>query len=132
MVELARKNWPRGVQSYKRGKVLYWQGDPVESLFVIEGGAVKISSISTEGRIYAHGILGPGRLLGATDYFLDAIHETTAEVINKSSLWAIPANGFQRLLDREPVFSTTVMQELAREAKVHLSKARELSFLDVQ
>jgi 5-methyltetrahydrofolate--homocysteine methyltransferase len=132
MVELARKNWPGGAQACKRGKVLYWQGDPVESLFVIEGGAVKISSISAEGRIYAHGILGPGRLLGATDYFLDAIHETTAEVINRSSLWVVPANEFQRLLDREPVFSATVMQELAREAKVHLSKARELSFLGVQ
>lgn len=132
MVELAKKNWPRRAQPHGRGKVLYWQGDPVESLFVVESGAVKISSVSAGGRIYAHGILGPGRLLGATDYFLDAIHETTAEVISESALLAIPPAEFQRFVDSDPEFSAEVMQELAREAKVHLARARELSFLDVQ
>lgn len=132
LVDLAGKRWPNLDKPFSRGKVLYWQGDPVEQLFIIRSGAVKVCSISTAGQICAHGILGPGSLLGATDYFMDGIHETTAEVVENSSLIALPPAQFQHHVDRDPSFSAAVLCELAREAKVHLSKARELSFLDVQ
>lgn len=71
LVEMALENWFQRVRPYKRGDVLYWQGDPVENLFAIQQGAVRVSSVSTAGRIYSHGILGPGHLLGATGCFLD-------------------------------------------------------------
>ena len=132
LADLARKRWPGRIRSCKRGSVLYWQGDPVEGLIVICSGAVKISSISGRGRIYAHGILGSGRLLGAADYFLDGIHETTAEVVEKSLLITIFLPEFQSLIDHDSGFSAAVMHELAREAKVHLERAQGLSFLDVQ
>lgn len=101
-------------------------------MYVIQKGAVKISSISSSGKIYSHGILGAGHLLGATDYFLDNIHETTAEVIDKTSMVVIPLQEFQTLLARDSNFSACVMRELAKEAKVHFSKAQDLSFLDAQ
>lgn len=99
---------------------------------MIRSGAVRISSVSSGGKIYAHGILGAGRLLGAADYFLDGIHETTAEVIEESRLFTIPTAELQHLVDGDPLFSAVVMHELALESKVHLSRAQELSFLDVQ
>lgn len=130
--DLASTLWPKRTRPYKRGNVLYWQGDPVENLYVVQNGAVKISSISSSGKIYSHGILGAGHLLGATDYFLDGIHETTAEVVDKSSLIIISLAEFQNLVEHDPYFSASVMRELAKEAKVHFSKAQDLSFLDAQ
>ena len=56
---------PERACAYPRGSILYWQGDPVERLFVIQKGAVKISSVSSAGKIYSLGILGAGHLLGA-------------------------------------------------------------------
>ena len=132
LLTIALQQWFERVRQYKRGNVLYWQGDPVENLFVVQKGAVKISSISSSGKIYSHGILGAGHLLGATDYFLDSIHETTAEVIDKTSLVVIPLSEFQSLIERDSDFSAIVMRELAKEAKVHFSKAQDLSFLDAQ
>ncbi len=133
LVGLALENQTPPVCSYKRGKVLYWQGDPVENLYVIDKGAVKISSISGTGRIYSHGILGTGHLIGATDYFLDGIHETTAEICTEQTrLFTFTVKQFQNLINGNPNFSAIVMRELAKEAKVHLCKAQELSFLDVQ
>ncbi len=132
LLGLVLRQWPERVRSYKRGNVLYWQGDPVENLYVVQNGAVKISSISSSGKIYSHGILGAGHLLGATDYFLDSIHETTAEVVDKTLLVVVPLSEFQHLIARDRNFSTYVMRELAKEAKVHFSKAQDLSFLDAQ
>jgi hypothetical protein len=33
-------NMPEQARPYQRGKVLYWQGDPVENLFVVQKGAL--------------------------------------------------------------------------------------------
>ncbi|HOG47569.1 MAG TPA: cobalamin-dependent protein [Anaerolineae bacterium] len=132
LIDAALEHWPQRVRPYQRGNVLYWQGDPVENLFVIQEGAVKVSSVSSAGKICSHGILGAGRLLGATDYFLDGIHEATAEVIDRALLIAIPPSDFQGLIARDPGFSAAVMRQLAREARVHFSRAQELSFLDAQ
>lgn len=132
LINLALQHWPTQARPYRRGKVLYWQGDPVEHLFVIQKGAVKISSLSTEGKIYSHGILGSGHLLGAADYFLDGIHETTAEVVDHSVLIVIPLAEFQDMIAKDTGFSALVMRELAKESKVHFSKAQDLSFLDAQ
>lgn len=132
LINAATKYWPERIRSYKKGNILYWQGDPVENLFVIRQGAVKISSLSGAGKINSHGILGAGHLLGATDYFLDGVHETTAEVIDATVLVVVPLSDFQHLIARDLEFSSIVMHELAREAQVHFSRANELSFLDAQ
>ena len=124
--------WPDRKRFFKRGAFLYWQGDPVEHLYTIQKGAVKISSVSLDGNIYSHGILGSGHLLGATDYFLDSIHETTAEIIEEAHLIAIPIEEFQSAVSQNPAFSSIVMRELARKTRLHSSKAQELSFLDAQ
>ncbi|MBN1536281.1 MAG: cobalamin-dependent protein [Anaerolineales bacterium] len=132
LLDLALEHWPERIRPYNRGNILYWQGDPVDYFYVIQKGAVKISSLSSAGKIYSHGILGSGHLLGATDYFLDGIHETTAEVIDKTSLITISISEFQGLITRDSRFSTAVMREMAKEARVHFSKAQDLSFFDAQ
>jgi 5-methyltetrahydrofolate--homocysteine methyltransferase len=132
LLDLAAGFWPNRIRPARRGSILYWQGDPVERLYAIQEGAVKISSVSPDGKIYSHGILGSGHLLGATDYFLDSIHETTAEIIESANLVVIPSSDFQSAISQNSEFSSVVMRELAKEAKLHLTKAQDLSFLDVQ
>ena len=49
-----------------RGELFHRQGDPVESLFVVAGGTFKDHSLFLDGKAYAHRLLGPGGLAGAT------------------------------------------------------------------
>lgn len=111
---------------------MHWQGDPVEQVSVVLKGAVKVSSISLDGKVYSFGILGAGRLIGARSYLLDGDHEAVAEVLQTTELLAIPLDEFDRELATNPVFSSAVMKELAREASDVLDRARDLTFLDVQ
>lgn len=124
--------WPGQTREYKKGSIIYWQGDPVDSIYVIKQGAVKISSLSQEGKVYTHDILGAGHLLGSSDFFLGGLHETTAEVVTATTLVHISPEDFQRTISTNPQFSAEVMQELARKSKVQSTKAKELSFLDAQ
>jgi len=132
LLDLSLQLWPQQIRHYINGNILYWQGDPVDSIFVIQSGAVKISSLSADGKVYTHDILGAGHLLGSADFFLSGMHESTAEVMNLTSLIFIHPDEFQQTLTSNPHFSALVMQELAMRTKVYSAKAQELSFLDAQ
>ena len=132
LINLAEKLWPLRKKRYPRGSILCWQGDPVDRIYIILEGAVKISSISPEGRIFSFGIFGPGHLIGAQAYLLDGIHGSVAEVIEPSELLALPLDEFDRALITSQDFSSSVMKELARDAMEIADSVRNLSFLDVQ
>jgi len=126
------ERWPHRIRQYKRGTVIYWQGDPADQIYFIREGAVKISSISDDGKIFSFGIHGPGRLLGAKAYLLGGDHEAVAEVVDFTILVSLPTSDFEQELSTNKPFSSYVMKELAREASDISGKARDLSFLDVQ
>ena len=132
IIQLSLEKWPGRVNRYERGTVLYWQGDPVELIYVVLSGAVRNSSISPDGKVYTYGIYGTGRLIGAKSYLLSGEHESVAEVTESAELIVIPSIDFNHLLSTHYEFSAAVMRELAREASDVSGKARDLSFLDVQ
>lgn len=129
---LAAEIWPDRKKRFQRGSILFWQGDPVEQIHIILDGAVKISSISQDGKVISFGIFGACRVLGARSYLLEGIHEGVAEVLEPADILVIPADKFDRVLVNNPVFSSALMKELAREASDNAEKVRDLSFLDVQ
>jgi methanogenic corrinoid protein MtbC1/CRP-like cAMP-binding protein len=129
---LALSLWPNRRKRFPRGAILSWQGDPVEQIYIILEGAVKISSLSPEGKVYAYGILGAGRLIGATQYLLDGVYGSVAEVSEATELLVIPAEEFEHALRSNQDFSLAVMKEMAQGAVEIAGKARDLSFLDVQ
>ncbi len=124
--------WPGRKRSFSRGSLLFWQDDPVEQVHVILRGAVKVSSISPDGRVHSFGILGVGRVVGADSYLLGGIHSAVAEVMEPSELIVIPVKEFDAALANNREFATLVMRELAREAQEVAIQASELSFLHVQ
>jgi methanogenic corrinoid protein MtbC1 len=104
----------------------------VEQIYVLLDGAVKVSSISPEGRVYTYGILGAGRLIGAAEYLLDGTYGSVAEVSEASDLVVVPTEEFDHALRSNADFSRAVMKEMATWAVEIAGKARDLSFLDVQ
>ena len=120
------------VQTYPLGSVLYWQGDPVDYVFLVKRGAIKISSLSRDGEVHTDGIVGAGHLLGASAYLLGSEHDSTAETLEESELLLVAAQEFERALTDDPRLSAAVMRELARAARSMADRMRDLSFLDVQ
>lgn len=104
----------------------------MEQIYVLLDGAVKVSSISPEGRVYTYGILGAGRLIGAAEYLLDGTYGSVAEVSEASDLVVVPTEEFDHALRSNADFSRAVMKEMATWAVEIAGKARDLSFLDVQ
>lgn len=120
------------IQLYKKGRMLYWQGDPVEQILVIREGAVKISSISSDGKTYTYSVIGPGGLAGAEAFLLGKNHETLAEALEDTLVFSILPGEFEHLLASNSRFSLIVMRKLAQDVHWLTGKVREFRFLDVQ
>lgn len=71
------------IRCFARGEVLHWQGDPVENVFVVASGTLKEYSLFPNGKAYAHRVLGPGGLAGATAYSLGHEHDTITQALGK-------------------------------------------------
>jgi methylmalonyl-CoA mutase cobalamin-binding domain/chain len=112
--------------------MLFWQGDPVEYVYLVKSGAVKVNSISQDGKSYAYGVLGAGGIIGVTSLLQCIAYESMAEVIEDAQVIAIAAAEFNQLLWTERQFSLLVIKKLAQGLSLLASKARDSGLLDVQ
>lgn len=120
------------IRSLTRGEVLHWQGDPVECVFVVSTGSLKEYTLLLDGRAYAHRVLGPGGLAGATAYLLGHDHDTITQALDEVQVITLQPSEFDDLLARNPRFSSLLIRKLAQSAESSAGKARDLGFLDVQ
>lgn len=123
---------PRRVRALAKGEVLFWQGDPVEAIFVVQSGGLKEYTLLPDGRAYAYRLLGPGGLAGATAYLLGHDHDTIAQALNEATVLVLSPGQFDELLAKDPRFSSLLIKKLAESAQSSRQQARDLGFLDVQ
>ncbi len=131
-VKLAQALPAAQVVRYAKGDILHWQGDPVEAILVVQNGAIKISSISADGRTSTYSVLGTGGMIGAEPYLLGKPHETLAEAIEDTQVVTLQTGEFQRILTTDPQFSLLVMRKLAQDVHGLSRKVRDWAVLDVQ
>ncbi len=120
------------IRTYRNGEMLFWQGDPVENIFIVKRGAIKEYAFSLEGKAYIYQILGPGELAGAVAYLLGREHEEIAQALGDTDVLALQPRDFESLLSQNSHFAMLVMKKLAQGTSSMETKARDLAFLDVQ
>ncbi len=120
------------LRSFSRGDVLYWQGDPVEAVFIVTSGSLKEYTLLADGRACAYRVLGAGGLAGATAYLLGHDHDTITQALDDVLVLALEPSEFDDLLARNPRFASLMLKKLAQTAQSSDDKARDLGFLDVQ
>jgi methanogenic corrinoid protein MtbC1 len=120
------------LRSVARGEVLYWQGDPVEAIFVVSSGSLKEYTLLPDGRACAYRVLGAGGLAGATAYLLGHDHDTIIQALDEAIVLALQPCEFDDLLAGNPRFTSLLLKKLAQTAQSSADAARDLGFLDVQ
>jgi CRP/FNR family cyclic AMP-dependent transcriptional regulator len=87
------------------GNIIYYQGDPADSVFLIQRGAVKLTVVSNEGKEAALALLGTGDLLGESCIVGKVSQRmTTAVAITNCALVRISRSALFNLIRREPLF----------------------------
>jgi CRP-like cAMP-binding protein len=116
---------------YRRGEVIFHQGDPGDALHIILTGRVKISSPSDSGVEAILTTLRPGEFFGSLALLDGAPRSASATAVDATETLILPRDRFRQLVNDWPEIRDHVFAELARELRRLTYHVEELHFLDI-
>ncbi len=116
---------------YRRGEVIFHQGDPGDALLIILSGRVKISSPSDAGVEAILATLRPGEFFGSLALLDGSPRSASATAAEPTETLILPRDRFRELVNDSPAIRDHVFAELARELRRLTTHVEELHFLDI-
>ncbi|WP_133305610.1 Crp/Fnr family transcriptional regulator [Streptomyces sp. AcE210] len=107
---------------YRRGAVIYRQGDRASSVTLLEDGTVKVLQVTEGGAGLTLTLRGPGEVLGEIGVILDRPRSATLEAVNPCSGHVLGARTFLAGLDRLDLVPT--VYRLAVDRMHHVEQLR--------
>jgi CRP/FNR family transcriptional regulator len=94
------------VSLYKKGQLLFNEGNPVTGVYFIYSGKVKIFLNSPGGKVHITRLAGIGDIVGHRGFNYEKIYPASAAAIEDSSIGFIPIADFMEALDNNaPLFN---------------------------
>lgn len=115
------------IRPFERGKVLYFEGQPAEDLWIVRAGQVRLYKGSADGRVTTLDVLEPGDLFGAVSALRTEQHPSSAEALTSGSAWCLPRSRFLALLADEPAASVAVLEIVTGRLSDAHERVRALS-----
>jgi CRP/FNR family cyclic AMP-dependent transcriptional regulator len=116
---------------FRRGEVLFHEGDPGDALFVVASGAVKVVVPSEDGEEAILATLRRGDFLGELALLDGAPRSASAIALEATEALALPRDQFLALVATEPAIRDALMASLAGELRRLTTHVAELHFLDL-
>jgi CRP-like cAMP-binding protein len=110
---------PRRVATYQKGKVIFSQGQPSDTVIYIQKGGIKMSVLSRTGKEAVVAMLGPGDFFGEGALTGQSIRIGTATATMPTTVLIIEKGVMRELLREEPTFSEQfIAYMLARNIRI--------------
>ncbi|MGE0638872.1 MAG: Crp/Fnr family transcriptional regulator [Thermoanaerobaculia bacterium] len=106
---------------------LFLQGDPVEALYVVDSGQVKLVQHTADGEEVIVRTVGPGGIIAGVALLDKRTLPVTAAALTPATLLLWPRASIQELAVRYPVLRANVLATIADRMQESLSRIRELS-----
>jgi NTE family protein len=99
---------------FKPGDTVFREGDPADTLFLVETGRVHVWT-SDDRQLLAS--LGPGSILGEIALLLDVPRTATVRAVTACSMLALTRRSLNELVRRYPSISAELTRELGRRLR---------------
>ena len=94
---------------FTRQRVLFFEGQPAEFLWVVRRGEVRLYKSSADGRITTLEALGPGEMFGAVSALDEDIYTASAEAVTDGVAWCLPRRVLMGLVGEVPVLAVEIL-----------------------
>jgi len=102
---------------FERHRVLFFEGQPAEHLWVLRRGGVRLYKSSSEGRITTLEALGPGEIFGALSALDELSYPASAEALTEGLAWCVPKPRVLRLIAEQPRLAVEILQIVSRRLR---------------
>ncbi len=116
---------------YRRGELIFSEGDDATGFYVLLSGKVKIYKISPEGKEQTLHFFGPGDPFGEAAVFTGQPFPAYAEAMSQARTFLFPSRAFTELVKEEPSLALNMLSVLSMRLKRFTSLIEDLSLKEV-
>ena len=101
-------------KEYRRGQLIFHEGEPPRSFFLVVTGAVKIFRTGPDGRERVLHVVEAGDSFAEAAMFMETYPASAAALVSATTVVQVDKNGFKQLLVRDPKLSFKIMGALVK------------------
>jgi CRP/FNR family transcriptional regulator, dissimilatory nitrate respiration regulator len=119
------------LNSYKKGNILFSQGDEAQGFYLVIHGKIKIYRMSPQGQEYIMRIVGPGETIAEAAVFSGKTYPASAEALEDSRLYYLKKSDFLFLIQESPQLALNMMTGLSLLLRQLAQQVEDLSLKEV-
>jgi CRP-like cAMP-binding protein len=116
---------------YPKGAVLFVEGDPGTSLYVVEAGRVRIVLTTPQGKELLFAVRGPGEFFGDMALLDGAPRSADAIAAEDCRLLFLSREDFVRFIEAQPGAALRLLAVLSRRLRRGMRQQQDATLLDV-
>jgi CRP/FNR family cyclic AMP-dependent transcriptional regulator len=118
-------------RSASRSSVIMAAGDPIDSLYIVISGRLKVMMGDADGKEVILSLIGPGEFFGEMGLIDDSSRSASVVAIEPCELLSVTKRDFRKCLQENFEMAMTVMRGLVRRLREADRKIGSLALLDV-
>jgi CRP/FNR family transcriptional regulator, cyclic AMP receptor protein len=119
-------------RTYRRGEVLFHEGDPGDALVILETGTVKVIVYSESGDETVLAIVGPGESFGELAVIDGAARSATVQALEAVEALSIPRSALLEVVRSHPPTCERLLGALAAKIRYLTTTVSDLAFLNLE
>lgn len=116
---------------YRKGQILFVEGEPGRTLHFIKRGRVKVYRLATDGREHILHLLGDGEPVALVPFLDGGPYPANAEVLEPSEIAQIAFDDFVRIAKAHPDILRRLLRLLAQRMRATQAEITALSLQNV-
>lgn len=101
-------------KSYKKGEIIYFAGEVIDNLYIINNGKVKITKISETGKEQIIRILSMGDFIEELSIFTESLSTNNVEAVEDTTMCIVNGSNIKRIIENKPSIALKIIQELGK------------------
>jgi len=118
-------------RAYRRGEVIFLEGDEGNGFYIVNAGQVKIYKISAEGKEQILHLFGPGESFGEVSVFTGHGFPANAKANANASCLFIPRNAFIDIIRQDPALALNMLGVMSLRLRKFAGLIEDLSLKEV-
>ena len=110
------------LKTYKKGSLLFLEGEPASRIYVIISGWVKIFKSTPNGDETVEQMLSTGNLVIETSIFTNDKYFSSAQISNEAKLMSFPASIYRNLLNKDLALALNSLKYLSQTSRSYLNQ----------
>jgi CRP/FNR family transcriptional regulator len=115
--------------AFKRGEIIFQDGDRGNGIYIVETGKIKIYKLSMDGKEQILHIFGPGHTFGEVPVFQGKSFPASAMTLEPSDIVFLPRDRFVALITT--TLSMNMLADLSRRLRAFTVQIEALSLKEV-